>query len=182
MDTRNLFRLFALVLAASLLSCSQSYRSRLSESESKKDVTENALPFGLGRKAVQLLPYPMRLSKLQHVVGSSDATFYKEIEDRKGELGGFDYAKGVRQELSWLESRMTVWTKGLQPICTSDQMRSRYPWTSGLRNFFVAAFGREPGSQDLDLISRVDSQNATSNEKFEVLCTSVLSSLEFLTL
>jgi hypothetical protein len=175
-------RLAFLLLFASLLGCTQSYRPSTT-SETKNDTaTETGLPFSVGRKAVQLLPFPMRMSKLRSVVGSDDATLYKEIEDRKGELGGFDYASGVRQELSWLESRMTSWTKGLRPICTSEIMRSKYSWTGGLRKFFVAAYGREPSGHDLEMVSRVDSQGASAGEKFEILCTAVLSSLEFLTL
>jgi hypothetical protein len=167
----------------SLVSCTgNKFGPDASSSKEEHSIQTPGISFGIARKAIQLLPYPMRISKLRYVVGSTDAALYEKIEERKNELGAYNYANGVNQELSWLETRMNLWTKGLQPICASEHMRARYPWQDGFRNFVFNAFGREPIDADNDIFNRINATNATSGEKFEVLCTTLLSSLEFLTL
>ncbi|HEX4924342.1 MAG TPA: lipoprotein [Bdellovibrionales bacterium] len=138
--------------------------------------------FQIGRKAIQLLPYPMRMSKLRHVVRSDNPDFFRAIEERKNELGAFDHSRGIGQELSWLETRMELWTKAVQPICGSSHMFELYSWRGGLTQLVLNAYGRELSSADEDIINRIDGMNITPQAKFEIYCLSVLSSLEFLTL
>lgn len=174
--------IFVILLCVYLPSCTFSGGKAGPSGTHVSDSAPAQSAFQIGRKAIQLLPYPMRMSKLRHVVRSDNGEFYRSIEERKTELGAYDHSRGIGQELTWLETRMELWTKALQPICSSSHMFGQYSWRDGLAQFVQNAYGRDLSDADQAIISRIDGLNATPQAKFELYCLSVLSSLEFLTL
>ncbi|MEQ1876067.1 MAG: hypothetical protein ABL958_05435 [Bdellovibrionia bacterium] len=142
-----------------------------------------AQPFKIGRKSTQLMPYAVRLSKIRALAGNVPPELFAELERRRFEVGDFDYSKGVGQELSWSETRMTVWAMSLQPLCASAELKTKYPWPAGAEKFLAAAYGRTIRDEDRAVIDEVlKTPNSGRNQKFEILCTTVLSSMEFLAL
>ena len=174
---------FAALLLSIAAGCSVSDLRFSADGWKTLSEVEGTQPFKIGRKSTQLLPYSVRISKIKSLSGQVPASLFDELERRQFELGGFDYSKGVGQELSWSETRMTVWAKALQPLCTSQELKNKYPWPASAEKFLKAAYGRTLGPDDLSFIEDVKkTQNASASERFEIFCTTTLSSMEFLSL
>jgi hypothetical protein len=139
--------------------------------------------FSIGRKSIKILPYDVRISKIRALGGPSLQPYHLSLlEERKYELGAYNHAAGVGVELSWSEARMALWVESIQPICSSGEMKSRFPWPGAASEFLRAAYGRTNNASDSALINQVAGLSADDNQRFEVFCTVVLSSLEFLNL
>jgi hypothetical protein len=138
--------------------------------------------FQISRNSIKLLPFSVRLTKIRSLTGSAEPSLYSELMARRFELGAYDFANGVNQELTWTETRIGLWLKAIQPVCSSNILKSKFPYPASAANFIKAAYGRETNNSDLILLSKVSSSTGTDIQKFEMLCSVVLSSLEFTTL
>lgn len=142
-----------------------------------KSSSFKATEFSIKRN-IQILPFPTRISKLKTIVGTNP-DLYMELERNRYELGDFDYASGTGQDLTWTNSRMNLWIRSLQPLCSSGDVQSRFPFSEKSKEFVKAVYGREPNRVDLEVINRISALTVSANEKTQVLCTVLLSSLEF---
>lgn len=135
--------------------------------------------YKIERNSVKLLPYEIRLHKLKSLIGSEESSLYTQLENRKIELGAYDFAKGVSQDLTWIDSRLASWTESLQPYCSSGTLRTKYPFPQGAKDFIETALGREINAEDQSNINDLMAVNASSEQRMELLCYVTLSSLEF---
>src|SRR5688500_16304239 len=77
------------------------------------------------RSQVELLPYHVRLTRVAQVLGvTTDDPALGDMRERHLELGDHDFATGVRPNLTWTSSRMSVWVSTLMPVCQSEAMRT----------------------------------------------------------
>jgi hypothetical protein len=136
-------------------------------------------PFQINRDLPKILPLSVRISKIQNLMGGSDPSAFSLINGRAMELGGYDQANGVALDLSWTQTRIALWAKALQPVCKSSVLRARFPYPASASQFLQSAFGRDLNSTDNQLLSTVAALSTDNVSKFSVLCTVVLSSLEF---
>ncbi len=135
--------------------------------------------FKIERNAIKILPYDIRINKLKSLVGSEDSSLYTKLESKRIELGAYDYAKGAGQDLTWIDSRLTAWTEGLQPYCSSPLLRSKFPFPQSAMMFIETAMGRDVNSQDQSNIAEITAANISNEMRLELLCYVTLSSLEF---
>ncbi|HUP56139.1 MAG TPA: hypothetical protein VM598_01715 [Bdellovibrionota bacterium] len=180
-------KIVLLLCTLALVACSDRSSSvrrlpQTGDDAASPEVLNGGKRFLIGRKAIQLLPFKHRLSKLRAVVGTDDPAIYDKVIESRFELGEFDHANGINQELSWLETRMSTWLKALEPVCASGTFLSRYAWPDGARRLLVAAYGRQPTEEERLVIDTVQNATGSDTQRMQILCLSVLSSLEFLTL
>lgn len=135
--------------------------------------------FKIERKNVMTLPYNIRLNKIKTLTGSSDAALYAKLEAQRTILGAYDFSKGIAPDLTWTDARMTSWTLALQPICTSSVLNQKFPFPASATAFVEAAYGRSKTATDQSVINGVQATTVTNAQKLEILCYTILSSLEF---
>ena len=172
------------IIATLAVGCSPAFQSKTlssSQSSSLAAPLSAATSFSLVRKSVQLLPFKIRVTKMQNLLGSTDAALYAGLQSRRFELGDFDYAQSVAPDLTWTEARIQLWIESIQPLCSSGQFRARFPYPASANAFIKAAYGRETNATDDTLLAEIAKlSDIDQNQKGEMLCTVVLSSLEFL--
>jgi hypothetical protein len=135
--------------------------------------------FKIERKTIMVLPYNIRLNKLKNLVGSQDPALYAKLESQKVALGSYDFAKGISPDLTWTDARLTAWTLALQPICASTTLNQKFPFPASAAAFIESAYGRPKNSNDQSMIDGINATTVTNPQKLELLCYTVLSSLEF---
>ncbi len=135
--------------------------------------------FKVERNAVRILPYDVCISKLKSLVASDDAALYAKLESKKIELGSYDFAKGVSQDLTWIDSRLSSWTQSLQPYCASQILRAKFPFPASAKVFIETALGRDLNSDDQSTIDEITAAPVSNDVRLEMLCYVTLSSLEF---
>jgi hypothetical protein len=170
---------FALGLIVSTQNCGfTGMRANLDGSYSSTSVPI----FNIQRNTVKLLPFSVRLTKIQALLPPGSTALLNELIARQNELGGYDYANGVNQELTWTETRIGIWVKALQPICASGAIKGKFPYPNSATTFVEAAYGRKVTDVDTAILGQISSAAGNNDQKFESLCTVILSSLEFTTL
>lgn len=164
-----------LILICLILSGCTAEHSKEDSSSSSGQYSKTT--FQISRE-VQILPFATRLAKLKRVAGDKESLFI-EIQDNRYELGDFDFAQGIGQDLTWTQTRMNIWIRSLQPICSSSDIKVKYPFSTKAQEFLKVAYGREPTSTDQQMIDQVAAQSASDDERTQIFCTVVLASLEF---
>lgn len=141
--------------------------------------------FEVPEQPMQLLPFKVRLSKLQSVVGApaSDPMFDQLVMARSV-LGDYDFAAGVAPDTSWTALRISQWVTAIKPVCGSAQMKLKYPELPGnLGALLEAAYGRAATSEDrAGYEQALMGLTLSANERYEGICLAVLSSAEFVSL
>lgn len=135
--------------------------------------------FKIERSSVRVLPYEVRLAKLKSLIGSTNPALYAQLESRKIDLGSYDFSRGVAQDLTWIDSKITIWAKSLTPFCSSQELRTKFPYPTSAVNFIESALGRSINTEDQTNINEVTALAVSNELKLEVLCYITLSSLEF---
>ncbi len=131
---------------------------------------------------VTLLPFEVRLAKLARVLGvTPDDALLAPVRAKQLDLGGYDFAAGVKPDLTWSSSRLTMWVKLVKPICASPAMHARYDkLPEKLPELVLAAYGRRASDDDRRLVD--DALGVTPLDeatRYQTVCLAVLSSLEF---
>lgn len=137
----------------------------------------------LEREQIVLLPFQVRLNKLAAVAGvpATDPIF-EQVVAQRFELGDHNYAQSIRPDLSWSAQRMSRWVRSIKPICASQAMRARFPTLpEHMNELVIAAYGREAGEDDLQLVEEVLAEVPLQDEatRYQTLCLAILSSTEF---
>ncbi len=138
--------------------------------------------FTVTRGSVQLLPFPVRLSKLAAIVQvpTTDPLLAPVVAARVT-LGDHDYAHGIPADRSWTASKVTAWVAAVRPICASTQFRARYPTLPGdLGALIEAAYGRDADAEDHaaieEALAELPAEDAEA--RYTAVCLAVLSSME----
>lgn len=138
--------------------------------------------FEVHKEEVRLLPFHIRMQKLGSLTGlSSNDPLFDELRDNRYDLGDHNYAQGIGADLSWNASKISIWVRGLQPICASEAMSMRYTeLPAQLDELILAAYGREATPDDIatfdDALSDVQLDDAA---RYQAVCLAVLTSSEF---
>ncbi|MDZ4660730.1 MAG: hypothetical protein SGJ18_03840 [Pseudomonadota bacterium] len=172
------------VVAVFYSNCSgfKSQKSELASSGSFLFVPPESITLGLfkiDRSAVRILPFDVRINKLNSLIGSTDVALYAQLNSKKIELGSYDFARGVSQDLTWTDSRLASWTQALQPYCSSLALRTKFPFPAAARGFIESALGRDLNAEDQSNINDVTALAVSNDVRLEVLCYVTLSSLEY---
>lgn len=125
------------------------------------------------------LDFRTRLAKVSRVPSSINSATLDGLKQNSLTLGDYDFANGVIPRYSWETTDMVTWLKQVSPVCASSDAKVNYPWPSGIASFLMTSVGRITNSADTDVINQIESLSAPSEEKFEVFCLTVLTSLEF---
>jgi hypothetical protein len=145
--------------------------------------TEQLEPgFVIQREEVHLLPFHTRMQKLSRVTGLPvDDPLFDELNRSRYDLGDHNYGQGIGPDLSWTANKMSIWVRGLRPVCNSEAMASKYPFLpEHLNEMILDAYGREATEDDLadydEILNDVELSDA---DRYEAVCLSVLTSTEF---
>lgn len=139
--------------------------------------------FSLPVDSVTLLPFAVRLEKVASVVGVPAADpLLQPLRDARANLGDYDFANSQKPDYTWTALRISDWVRAVKPICASPQMRARFSaLPDALPQLIDAAYGRgitddDRAAIDAGLLGLTVDEPA----RYEAVCLSVLSSLEFL--
>ncbi len=138
-------------------------------------------PFEVPDHEVRLLPFGVRMTNLASLVGvEPDHFIFDEINVRRTMLGDHDYANGVAPDLAWSPTKMSVWVKGLKPVCNSAQWQALYPNISAdPAPLLREVLAREPDADELQAYQELAASAATPVSADELTCLAALSSLDF---
>lgn len=197
--TRALYIL--LVLSLSLLSaCGMGEIELMMDDEPVADPTntptvdENGIPidpttgeplppaFELLRENSQLLPFHVRLAKLESVAGMTrDNPAFDDMMRNRYALGDHNFGQGIGADLTWSAAKMSTWVQSLKSVCNSPEMMERYPaLPEHLNELVVAAYGREATVDDLAIVEDALADGVVpADQRYETTCLAILSTMEF---
>lgn len=127
------------------------------------------------------LPFRARLGKLVSFVGSESHASLNKVKTDRLLLGDYDFSRSVIPKSSWEATDMKAWLEAVEPVCNASDIQSRFAWPNGLENFIRATLGRDLRPSDSSVIAEINSQSIPNNEKFDVFCLTILTSMEFVT-
>jgi hypothetical protein len=134
----------------------------------------------LSSPEIQVQPFSLRMSKLGHVMqlALSDPLF-SALYQQRYTLGDHDYARALRPDRRWSARKISVWVKGLLPVCQSDRFKSLYPAVAASPDaLIIRAYGRPPDALDQSaIIDALAGGNGADDDT--LVCMALLSSLEF---
>lgn len=148
------------------------------------DPTNEDPAFELDKISIKLLPFHVRLKKLETVVGlpSTDPIF-SELLNARYSLGDHNYGSNIGADLTWNATKISLWMKSVQPICASEAMAQRYPDLYGqpddLDALWMSAYSRPIEADERADIEAIDISNLNEAQRYEAYCLTVLSSAEF---
>lgn len=152
---------------------------RLLGNQAPVDPTPVDMTFNMS-VSVDPLPFRVRYLKVGYVMGSTASPTLSKLDENKIFLGEYDFSRGVAPKFSWEPSDMKAWLEGLEPVCGSTAFRNRYPFPTGNASFIQNTFGRGPSSEDQAVIAEINALSVSNTEKSDILCFTMLSSLEFI--
>ncbi len=138
-----------------------------SKSAENPGKTETTLDFAIDQSGTRLLPFDVRVSKLEAATGMdrTDPSF-SGLLAASVELGASDHAAGIAADLSWTANRIATWVRHIKPICASQNFATY----GTVEEFFARAYGREATPEDTDMLAQ---------EQHLITCLAVLTSTEF---
>ena len=149
--------------------------------EDPEPAEEEEDPFNLPGTEARLLPFHVRMTNLATVLGVEEDHFiFDDLYTRRTLLGDHDFANGIAPDLAWNPAKMSVWVKGLDPVCGSAQFQERYPNVGAdptplLRQILA----RDPDAQELAAYGEVVVGAVDQATADRLTCFAALSSLEF---
>jgi hypothetical protein len=129
-----------------------------------------------------LLPFAVRLQKVANVVGvATSDPLLQPLRDASGSLGGYDFANSRKPDYTWTALRISDWVRAVKPVCASPQMHGRFAaLPDALPALIDAAYGRTAIPDDRAAIDTgMTGLTLDDAARYEAICLSVLSSLEF---
>lgn len=141
-------------------------------------------PFNVPTDEARLLPFPVRMQNLAHVVGQDlSHPMFLELYELRYQLGDHDYASGVASDLRWSAERMQYWVRGLKPVCTSTEMQAAYPdLLTDPRPLMRSAWGHEPAADEVEAVLDLQGGSLPPEDLYMVSCAAVLTSLDFVSI
>jgi hypothetical protein len=140
------------------------------------EVEELVLP----SERLRLLPFDVRLARIAAVVGvATTDPLLERLVARRVELGAPDYANGIQADAAWNASKIALWADQLEPICASEQMRTRYPsFPESLGPLIEATYGRRMVPEDETALAPLDAAAIDPERRYVLTCMTVLSGAE----
>lgn len=140
-------------------------------------------PFSVPDDEARLLPFPVRMQNLSHVVGQGlEHPMFLDLYDMRYQLGDHDYASGVASDLRWSAERMQYWVRGLKPVCTSTEMQAAYPdLLTDPRPLMRTAWGHEPSEEEVQSLADLQG-GSLPEDQYMVTCVAVLTALDFVSI
>ena len=125
--------------------------------------------------------FQVRMDKLNYVMGNSGLSSINQIQNNRFLLGDYNFAQTIIPNFSWGVNDTKTWMENINDVCSSQELRDQYPWPSGVPNLVFNSMGRSIDSDESSMISEVNNLSIPNNEKFEIMCLALLSSMEFIT-
>lgn len=130
--------------------------------------------------AKEPLLFQIRLGKTASALNVMEShSSLATLRNNRLALGDYDYANGVAAKTTWESSDMKRWLESVQPACSGT--RPTNPWPNAANALFVRAYGRGLSADDTVILNDIDRLNLPGEEKYEILCLVLLSSMEFVT-
>ncbi len=130
--------------------------------------------------SIDPLPFKTRFQKVGYVMGSTASPTLNKLNETRTFLGDYDFAKAIMPKFSWEPNDMKAWLEGLEPVCGSIAFRTRYPYPDGINSFYQNTLGRMPNAVDLTVLTEITNLNVAATEKSDLLCFTVMTSMEFI--
>ena len=133
---------------------------------------------------VNLLPYSVRIRKLMSILEANEdefrnTEFYKSFETYRYFLGDHNYAEGISEQTTFTPLQRAVWVQAVQAFCQSETLKARV--NKNPRELIRRAFAVDYENHKKNLVDEIYQNSQDNEEAFVISCTSLLSSLEFLT-
>ena len=135
---------------------------------------------------INLLSYEAKIDKLKYVLDPSQSTtipteLFTALSADRYLLGDYNYAQGIIEQKVWGDLQIEGWLAGLSPYCSSELFQTKYSMPEQFFIFMEVAFGRSPTPEDQDILEALSAGGLSGSELTQVVCLSLLSSLEFQT-
>jgi len=149
--------------------------------EDPEPAEEEEDPFTLPGTEARLLPFHVRMTNLATVLGVEvDHFIFDDLYTRRTLLGDHDFANGIAPDLAWNPAKMSVWVKGLEPVCSSVQFQERYPNIGADPTpLLQQILARDPEVEELAAYAEVIVGAPDMATADRLTCFAALSSLEF---
>jgi mono/diheme cytochrome c family protein len=128
--------------------------------------------------SLEPLLFQVRLGKVANSLNVAEIhTALGPLRNNRFLLGDYDFANAVSPRTTWESSDMGRWLENIQPACSGT--RPSNPWPAAATNLFTRAYGRAMSPADTMIMNDLDRLSIPGEEKYEILCMVLLSSMEF---
>ena len=128
--------------------------------------------------SIEPLLFQVRLGKVANTLNVAESnSALGSLRNNRLLLGDYDFANSVSPRTTWESSDMGRWLENIQPACSGT--RPTNPWPSAANTLFTRAYGRAMSADDTVIMNDIDRMNIPGDEKYEILCMVLLSSMEF---
>lgn len=172
---RTMWKLFVLVWLSGCMPKPSFINAKSNHTANRLTVAENSVGLSLSGK-LEHLSYPALKSKLVAVT-SLDSSAYSAIENSKYELGAHNYANGDIGSRVWSPKKLNTWIDVISPICSSKQLGAKYGSEDRYSDFVEKALGRPLTISEVEILTE-----AFELGQFPLVCLTILSSLEFVSI
>ena len=122
---------------------------------------------------------PIRINKLRYVMASEVGSSLDSLIANRFLLGDYNFSNSAVPNYAWGPTEIKNWSENLIPFCTSSNFVNQFTWANAPAQIMQRAYGRVPASQDTAIINEINGLNVGNQEKIQILCITLLSSLEF---
>lgn len=125
------------------------------------------------------LVFPIRLNKLAAVIGPNQGSSLDSLIQNRFLLGDYNFSNSAVPNFAWGPSEIRNWSENLEPFCASSNFVNQFTWANAPAQIMQRAYGRTPDAQDTAIINEINALSVNDQEKIQILCLTLLSSLEF---
>lgn len=153
-----------------------------SSSSTPMTTPEAGPPFKVRNTEPELVPFNMRVRRIASAVGvEADNPMFATMSKNRLKLGDYDYANGALPDGSWNANRIAAWIDALKPVCSSPEMKAKYPTLpESLPQLVRAAWGHLPSEEDAaDFNAALGAAGVDASVAYESTCMAVFTAAEF---
>ncbi len=139
-------------------------------------------PFKVRNTEPELVPFEMRQRRIASAIGVTvDNAMFAVMNKNSLKLGDYDYANGALPDGSWNANRIGAWINALKPVCSSPEMKAKYPsLPENLPALIRAAWGHVPTAEDTaDFADAIAVSGGDAAVNYESTCMAVFTAAEF---
>lgn len=140
----------------------------------------------LNYTSIRQLPFRVLRNKLitsLDLSASQQVSLLSELNTLKENVGAYNYANGINQQLLWSSSKLVSWLNGLTPVCIDASVRGQLSDKQASLDLLLKAWGREAEAEEIaDLDTLFNDTSIGLAKKQELACLYIFSSLEFIAL
>lgn len=132
------------------------------------------------RSIMRVNSFEILVNKLKFVTAQAeDSDAIKAIRQSAQSLGGYDYAQGIIPENKWNADKMVAWFNGVDLACKKKELTSEIAKADGDKAFLEKAYGRDILPAETAFLKEI---KLTGDKRARVICVSILTSGEFISL